>query len=109
MGGIIAAVAGAIVYNKEEFGWGLTISEIYLIEGLIPLIFVVPFVWPLIEIASDTAFESFGQQMWAIWGIVQMRSLWEPMSFVFIYNVLQIPNAAFSNFLLLGLGFSSLY
>ena len=109
LGGIIAAVAGAIVYNKEEFGWGLTISEIYLIEGLIPLIFVVPFVWPLIEIASDTAFESFGQQMWAIWGIVQMRSLWEPMSFVFIYNVLQIPNAAFSNFLLLGLGFSSLY
>ena len=108
-GGIIAAVAGAIVYNKEEFGWGLTISQIYLIEGLIPLIVVVPFVWPLIEIASNTAFESFEDQMLSIWQIVQMRSLWEPMSFVFLYNILQIPNAAFGNFLLLGLEFSPLY
>ena len=33
-GAIIASVAGALVYNKAQFGWGLTISQIYLIDGM---------------------------------------------------------------------------
>ena len=32
-GSILASIAGALVYNKAQFGWGLTISQIYMIEG----------------------------------------------------------------------------
>ena len=32
-GSIFASIAGALIYNKAQFGWGLTISQIYMIEG----------------------------------------------------------------------------
>lgn len=38
-----------------------------------------------------------------------MRCLWQPMAFIFLYNTLQVPNAAFGNFLINGLKFSPLY
>lgn len=37
-GAIIASVTGALVYNKAEFGWGLSISEIYLLDGNLSLL-----------------------------------------------------------------------
>jgi hypothetical protein len=38
---------------------------------------------------------------------VQLRAVWQPMAFVYIYNALQLTNAAWMNFLVEGLDFSA--
>ena len=79
-------------------------------KGLIPLCIVLPLTWPLIEISSGAIpFESISDQFIELWNIVQMRCLWQPMAFIFLFNMLTVPNAAYQNFLLLGLGLSPLY
>lgn len=41
-GGIAGSVAGAVFYNKESWGWGLTFQQIAFINGMIPLCLVAP-------------------------------------------------------------------
>ena len=41
--------------------------------------------------------------------MLQLRAVWQPLAFVYIYALLQIPNAATNNFLVIGLGFSDFY
>lgn len=41
-GGIIGSFGGAFLYNKDQWGWGLTFRQITLINGLIPLCLVTP-------------------------------------------------------------------
>lgn len=109
LGAMCGAIAGALVYNKDSWGWGLTVSQIYFIEACIPLVFVLPFTWPLIEIASGNVPESFYEQLIGIWDTIQSVSVVRPMTFLFLYAILQVPNAAIGNFLLLGLHFSSFF
>ena len=50
---------------------------------------------------------SVRQQMSDIWQMVQLRAVWQPCSFVFVYNMLQLSNPAWSSFLIDGLGFTN--
>ena len=40
-----------------------------------------------------------------IWNTVQLKAVWRPMAFVYIFNILQVPNVAWQSFLQLTLHF----
>ena len=48
----IGAVLGSVVYNKADWGWGLTIAQIYVVNGIVPAVLVLPVLYPLIELAG---------------------------------------------------------
>ena len=65
--------------------------------ALVPLI-MVPFIYNLWE-RKDIEIRSTREQCREIWNTVCSRAVWQPMGFVYIYNVLQIGNAAWKQFL----------
>eukprot|EP01035_Chromulina_nebulosa_P019522 gene19522-25419_t len=44
-------------------------------------------------------------QLNEIWNTVQLRSIWRPMAFVYIFNIMQVPNVAWQSYLQLSLHF----
>jgi len=162
------------LYNKEEFGWGLSFAEIMTLNGLVAVLLVVPFMWHLVDMRNYTEVRPLKLQCQNLWQMVQLRSgewrrreglevvvgvggrgefyptaafsgsnitysfypttttattttyttttttyttttytttiptttVYQPMAFIAVYNMLMIPNAAWSSFLLLGLHFT---
>lgn len=66
--------------------------------GLIPFIMLVP-IYNLFEV-KNAPITSTKDQCNEIWKTVCSRAVWQPMGFVYVYNVLQIGNAAWREFLL---------
>jgi hypothetical protein len=48
-GGLIGAVLGASVSNQKVWGWGLTFHQVAMINGCIPFLLVVPWLYVLKE------------------------------------------------------------
>lgn len=46
-----------------------------------------------------------GKQIQEIWETCQLKAVWRPMAFVYIFNILQIPNVAWQSYLQLTLHF----
>ena len=95
LGMVIGSILGAIVYNKKEFGWGLNISQIYFLNAIIPFVIVLPVYYSLVELAPVSMPVNFIYQLKDVWKTLQLRAVWLPMSFIYLYNVLQIPNVSF--------------
>jgi len=106
-GMVIGALSGALLYNKDSWGWGLSIAQIYAINASFPLFLVLPASIPLIELATPNPIPPIRQQLIDVWKTLQLRAVWRPMAFIYTYNVLQIPNASWYNFLVEGLEFSN--
>eukprot|EP01034_Spumella_vulgaris_P029596 gene29596-36671_t len=53
-GYFVGGALGAVLYNTSEWGWGLSISQIFLLNGLVPLFTVVPLLWSVEEISDPT-------------------------------------------------------
>jgi len=104
-GGIIGAVLGAILYNKDSWGWGLPIWGVFVLNGLIPLVFITPFFSTLVEQTSDKP-PQIMVQVSAMWELIQRRAVWMPCSFIYIYNVFFLTNPAWNSFLINGLSFT---
>ena len=66
--------------------------------------FVLPLTWWLAEV--QVAVRPVKEQCMEIWRTVCSRSVWEPMAFLYLFNVLQVSNAAWRQFLVTVLGFS---
>lgn len=105
-GSIVGAICGAVLFNTSEWGWGLTISQLFVISAIIPIMGVLPTMYHLEELASSKPAPTFATQISDIWHTLQLRAVWRPMIFIFTYYVLQVPNAAWVNFLVAGLGFT---
>ena len=129
-GSIVGAVLGAVLYNVVQWGWGLTISQLWWLAALIPIFPLLPSLWFLIEIrsVSAAAAASVGgleggkkaaggsvaafvpptlrEQVQSIWHTLQLRAVYMPIGYLFFFYLLQIPNSAWSNFLLVGLKFT---
>ncbi len=105
-GSIIGAILGAVLYNTYDWGWGLTIAQLFLLSGIIPLSSLLPLVYNLDELEPSVKPPSFLENCQNIFDTLKLKAVWKPMSFVFIYYMFQVPNSAWSNFLVLGLGFS---
>ena len=105
-GSVIGSILGAILYNKTSWGWGLTIAQIFGLSALIPLTGVLPSLWNLEELASSRPAPTIKEQFQDIWATLKLKAVWRPLSFIFTYYVMQIPNQAWTNFLVIGLGFT---
>ena len=126
----MGALLGALLFNKAHWGWGLSISNLFLLSALLASFPMLPSIWFLTEIRAvyenntdgrvrvlrpmsslkDSA-ELFTpptlrQQVADIWHTLQLQAVYRPMIFIFSFYMLQIPNSAWTNFLLVGLHFS---
>ena len=106
-GSVIGASIGAVVYNKNEWDWYLPINFIFFINAAIPMLILIPLVPFLMEIETDCSPKNFFLQCKDLFHTAQLRSVWQPMSFVYIYNALQLTNPAWMNFLVEGLDFAA--
>ena len=102
-GSILGSLAGCALYNREQWGWGLTFSQVCAVNGLLPLLFVVPAIPPLYELEKET--KPVREQLEDIWQCVQLKAVWRPMAFIYCYNLLQVPNVAWGSYLQLTLQF----
>ncbi|KAL7555414.1 hypothetical protein ACA910_017423 [Epithemia clementina (nom. ined.)] len=66
--------------------------------------FVLPLIWWLAE--AQVEVKPVREQCQEIWNTVCLRSVWEPMAFLYIFNLLQVTNAAWRQFLVTVLGFT---
>lgn len=51
--------------------------------------------------------QTISEQLYEIWMTVQLKSVWRPMAFVFVFNLFQVPNVAWQSYLQLSLNFPS--
>mmetsp|Transcript_535 Transcript_535/g.1833 ORF Transcript_535/g.1833 Transcript_535/m.1833 type:complete len:521 (-) Transcript_535:139-1701(-) len=66
--------------------------------AILPVVVMVPAVLLLRE-EQYGAVPSVRQQCQEIWSSVCSRAVWQPMAFIYIYNMMQIGNAAWTQFL----------
>lgn len=102
-GCIIGAVLGTLLYNTPTWGWGLTIAQLFALSALIPLTNMLPSAWTLHEIATkNMPTPSFLEIYRNIFETLTLKAVWYPMIFIYTYYIMQIPNAAWTNFLVEG-------
>jgi len=82
IGNVVGATLGTILYNEAEWGWGLSISNIYLLNGLSALVLVGPVTWQLSDPNHVLAARSLREQLEDIWEMVQRKTIFVPMSFI---------------------------
>jgi hypothetical protein len=104
-GSTIGATIGAVVYNKDDWSFYLPIRLIFFINSAFPIIFLLPFVPYLLELETGCKPKNFWVQCQDLFATAQLRAVWQPMTFVYVYNALQLTNAAWMNFLVEGLEF----
>ncbi|CAB1114355.1 unnamed protein product [Ectocarpus sp. CCAP 1310/34] len=105
-GSAIGAVGGAVLYNKDTWGWGLTISELFWINALVPMVLVIPLMPFLLEDKKPRETGVLKRHSDELWTLVQKNAVWRPMIFVYLYNALMLPNGAWTNYLVETLDFS---
>lgn len=78
---------------------------IFALLALLPLL-ILPLVYYLHE-ERNAPVSSTSAQCKEIWRTVRTRSVWQPLGFVYIYNILQVGNAAWKEFLKTTLKFTA--
>ncbi|CAM9283757.1 unnamed protein product, partial [Discosporangium mesarthrocarpum] len=111
-GAMVGATVGAVTFNKNEWGWGLEISELFWLNALTPLVTILPFLPYLHEERQlpgqqEAGISTLRGKVASVWGLVQKRAVWRPMTFVYLYNALMVPNGAWTNYLVESLEFSN--
>ena len=96
---MIAAPLSTVIYST----YGPQ-TVVMIMAGLPSLI--LPLIYHLRE-KKDVPIASTRDQCHEIWNTVCSRAVWQPMGFVYLYNVLQVGNAAWKQFLKTVLGFTS--
>lgn len=98
-GMMVAAPASTALYSL------VGPSSVIAILALLPLT-ILPLVWLLGEERYKVV-QSTEAQCWEIWNTVCSRSVWQPLAFVFVYNVMQVGNSAWREYLVTVLHFTS--
>ncbi len=102
-GYFIGAALGAILYNTAVWGWGLSISQIFMLNGLVPLFSVVPLLWSVEELSDPSeAVPTLVSQLEDMWSTLQNSAVQKTILFIYLYNVCQVNNAPWMNFLIYG-------
>lgn len=78
-GSVIAAILGALVYNKDQWGWGLTFSQVLFISGVLPLAILFPLCLLKEMRSRDEPILPVKQQLKNIWSLVKLKAVWMPM------------------------------
>lgn len=82
VGNVVGATLGTILYNKQQWHWGLAIGQIYLLNALVAVAAVLPFAYHLDDPNHVTTVRTLRDQMGDIWHMVQRRTIYRPMAFV---------------------------
>ena len=90
-GVMIAAPISTVLYS--QYGPQIIVQ----LMALVPMLMLYP-IYHLYEL-KNAEIKSTQSQCQEIWNTVCSRAVWQPMGFVYIYNVLQIGNAAWKEFL----------
>jgi hypothetical protein len=102
-GCVIGAILGTLMYNTSSWGWGLTIAQLLALSGLIPFTNMIPSFWSLEEITTaGHVTPSFSEIYQKIFDTLTLKAVWYPMIFIYTYYILQVPNGAWTNFLVEG-------
>ncbi len=96
---MLAAPLGTVIYSM----YGP--KAVVILMAILPAS-IVPLVYLLKE-TKNLPVASTREQCSEIWNTVCSRAVWQPMGFVYLYNVLQVGNAAWKQFLKTVLGFTS--
>lgn len=104
-GRIIGAVLGTYLYDNGTT-WSYDISQIFFLSAIIPIFTIIFFFWGLVELSTSSIIPTFREQLSEIWRVLQLEAVWKPVIFIYSFNVFQINNPAWSNFLVYGLGFN---
>ncbi|CAM9636222.1 unnamed protein product, partial [Hapterophycus canaliculatus] len=83
-GNVVGCVGGALLYNAEAWGWGLTFRQVCLVMSLMPMLVLGPAVVVLWEGRTK---ETKGVR--DIWNTVQLEAVWRPMAFVYVFCMFQ--------------------
>ena len=51
---LVGSIMGLLLYNKEKWGWGLTIQQLFFLNAMFPVVFMGPWVHSLRETAVVT-------------------------------------------------------
>jgi hypothetical protein len=88
--------------------WIYSVAGPYYVVFLLAMfpLSILPLVFYFGEVRNGPV-ASTKDQCNEIWNTVCSRSVWQPLAFVYIYNVLQVPNAAWRQYLRTVLGFTS--
>ncbi len=105
----VGATFGALALDDgtESWSFGFTIGQVYLANAFIPVCLAMPFFYSLIEITVGLPKITLRERISAILEVLKLRAVWEPMTFVFIYNSCMLQNPSWYNFEVLALGFDS--
>eukprot|EP00581_Thalassiosira_minuscula_P031219 CAMPEP_0183785900 /NCGR_PEP_ID=MMETSP0739-20130205/66743_1 /TAXON_ID=385413 /ORGANISM="Thalassiosira miniscula, Strain CCMP1093" /LENGTH=616 /DNA_ID=CAMNT_0026029921 /DNA_START=241 /DNA_END=2091 /DNA_ORIENTATION=+ len=96
---MIAAPLSTVIYSS----YGP--RSVVVLMAMLPAS-IVPMIYMLQE-KKNGPVASTKEQCGEIWTTVCSRAVWQPMGFVYLYNVLQVGNAAWKQFLKTVLGFTS--
>ena len=96
---MLAAPLGTVIYSM----YGP--KAVVILMAILPAS-IVPLVYSLKE-TKNLPVASTRDQCSEIWNTVCSRAVWQPMGFVYLYNVFQVGNAAWKQFLKTVLGFTS--
>jgi len=97
----LMAAAPLSTYMYTAFGP----YSVILFMSLLPLV-ILPAICMLGEV-PNVEIKSTPEQCREIWNTVSSRACWQPMGFVFLYNILQVSNGAWREFQKTVLGFTS--
>jgi MFS family permease len=98
-GSMIAVPMGTFLYST------MGPKYMVLILSLLPLA-IIPFVITFKEV-KDVPVAPVPEQCQEIFNTVCSRAVWQPMGFVYLYNILQVGNSAWKQFLRTNLGFTA--
>eukprot|EP00815_Leptocylindrus_aporus_P000986 CAMPEP_0116055494 /NCGR_PEP_ID=MMETSP0322-20121206/3442_1 /TAXON_ID=163516 /ORGANISM="Leptocylindrus danicus var. apora, Strain B651" /LENGTH=518 /DNA_ID=CAMNT_0003539111 /DNA_START=64 /DNA_END=1621 /DNA_ORIENTATION=- len=96
---MVSAPFSTVIYSSIGANYVISLLAIF------PL-FILPIVYVYKE-RYNVKVKSPGDQCKEIWSTVCSRAVWQPMGFVYLYNTLQVGNAAWREFLKTVLEFSS--
>ena len=98
-GMMLAAPASTAIYTLHGPAAVITLLSL-LPMAILPLVYLLGEV-PHLQVSSTR------EQCHEIWNTVCSRAVWQPMLFVYLYNVMQVSNAAWREYLVTVLNFTS--
>lgn len=106
VGMTVGGLMGACLYNKASWGWGMTISQCFLLQALLPLATLFPCIPYMYEMRFRAEVSTFKKKWDECWTFVVTDAVWIPLMYLYFYNFCYISNPAWYNFMYDGLGFT---
>lgn len=97
---------GALLSNTNEWGFGLSMSELFRLLAILPLFTVIPCIC-VMEEPIITKVAPLRQQLAALWLMLQRRATWQPVCFLAFFNAFLVHNSAWGNYLKVAFDFDA--